>query len=164
VARSGWLALLIAISGTACGFSGPQPSQGPPVRSFSYELAPIASALPVGESLHFVWEPHQDPNFAAATADMTLCFGLFGPWPDVGTLKSEIQAQRDGGTVTCPLSRAAVTSDALHTTSAAGERLTAEALGPSQPGFYDLREVNIARAGAHGSTVVLHRIVEVPAR
>lgn len=148
----------------ACGFSGPLPAPSPSVRSFSYEMSSPSGPITAGASLHLVWAPHVDPNFQTGVADVSLCFGVFGPWPDAATLKSAIDGRRDGATATCPLGGAVVTSDVVHTTSAAGEQFVVDTTGPREPGFYDFQQVIAAKTDHGGSTTVLHRFLEVRAR
>lgn len=120
--------------------------------------------IPAGTPLHVIWAPHVDPNFQTGVADMSLCFGVFGPWADAAAVKSFIDGQHDAATATCPLAGAVVISDVIHTTSAAGERFVIDTAGPREPGFYDLQQVIVAKTDHGGSTTVLHRIVEARAR
>ncbi len=131
---------------TAC--AGLEPVHASPkVPSYSYQLEPASEVLMAGEALHFEWAPRVDPNFATASADVTLCFAFYGPWPDVATLKREsTSADRQP---TCP---------------------PAGLPGPTRPGFYTLRQIslfgpvtidpNSTRSGALTSD----RVVEVRAR
>lgn len=160
-----WVALpvfaLMVLS--ACGLSGPLPAPSPSVRSFSYEISSPSGPITAGAPLHLVWAPHVDPNFQAGIADVSLCFGVFGPWADAAAVKSVIDGRRDGAS-SCPLGGAVVISDVIHTTSAAGEQFVVDTGGPREPGFYDFQQVIAAKTDHGGSTTVLHRILEVRAR
>jgi hypothetical protein len=152
---------LMALSG--CGLSGPVPAPSPSLRSFSYEIASPTAPITAGAPLHLVWAPHVDPNFQTGVADTSLCFGIFGPWADAATVKSIID-RRDPATASCPLGGAVVISDVIHTTSAAGEQFGVDMAGPREPGFYDFQQVVIAVNDRGGSTMVVHRILEVRSR
>lgn len=161
----GWgvpVALLIAaalVSGCN-GLALPQASQTVP--SFRYELSSATTeVLTAGEAVHYEWVPHADPNYATGTADVTLCFGLFGPWPDAATVKREFSASQAAA---CPPLGATVASDSLRTTSSAGTRFKGDTPGPAIPGFYNLRQINIFRAGSRGGSMSFDRVVEVRAR
>jgi hypothetical protein len=160
----GWsvpAALLIAAA-LVSGCNGlTQPQASKTVPSFRYELSSATDVLMVGESLHYAWVPHADPNYATGTADVTLCFGLFGPWPDAATLKREFSGSQAAA---CPPPGATVASEIVRTTSSAGTRLKADAPGPAIPGFYNLRQINIFRAGSTGGSMTFDRVVEVRAR
>lgn len=142
---------------------------GPSGLSYRYGLAPSPSVLFVGESLRFEWRPIRDLSGATATADLTLCFALFGPWADVETLKRESQSSRTQSP-TCPPTGAAVVSDVVQTTSTAGTTLHAEAPGLSRPGFYNLRQIVLKvepvqpDRSSRGGSEVSDRVVEVRAR
>jgi hypothetical protein len=157
----GW-GLLVALIGAAlvssCN-SLPVPSHS--AASFRYELSPATDTVMVGEPLHYEWVPRADPNYETGTADVTLCFGLFGPWPDAATVKREFSASQ---TAACPPPGAAVASQSVRTTSSAGARLKADAAAPAIPGFYNLRQVNIFQAGSRGGSMTFDRVVEVRAR
>ena len=155
------LALMVL---SACGLSGPLPVPSPSVRSFSYEILSPSGPITAGAPLHLVWAPHVDPNFQTGVADVSLCFGVFGPWADAAAVKSFIDGRHDATTANCPLGGAVLTSDVIHTTSAAGEQFAADMAGPREPGFYDFQQVIVAKTDHGGATTVLHRILEVRAR
>jgi hypothetical protein len=158
----GW-GLFVALLTGAALFSScnslPVPSHS--AASFRYELSSATDVLTVGEPLHFEWVPHADPNYETGTADVTLCFGLFGPWPDAAAVKREFAASQ---TAACPPPGAAVASESVRTTSSAGARLKADATAPALPGFYNLRQVNIFRAGSTGGSMTFDRVVQLRAR
>lgn len=128
---------------------------------FRYDLEPVPSVLLVGEPIHVEWVSHLDPNFSAL-ADVTLCFALSGPWPDAVTLKKEMDAFQT--TAACPPNGAAVVSDTVRITSDRRGCLRADAPGLSLPGFYSLRQVNIARVASGGTSIASDRMIEVRAR
>lgn len=163
--RGGGVPLVLLIAAAlvgGCDGLAPQATQASQtVPSFRYELSPATDVLTAGEALHYEWAPHPDPNYATKTADVTLCFGLFGPWPDAATLKREFSAPQ---TAACPPPGATVASESVRTTSSAGTRLTVVAPGPPLPGFYNLRQINIFSAGLSGGSLSFDRVVEVRAR
>ena len=159
-------ALLIAASlASACA---PSPL-GPTGLSYRYELGPSPGVLFVGEPLRFEWEPRRQLSGTVTVSDLTLCFALFGPWPDAETLKRESQAQPVQSPA-CPPPGAAVVSDVARTTSTAGIALKTEAPGPTRPGFYNLRQITLSVGpvqpdrSSGGGSIVADRIVEVRAR
>ena len=154
-------AVLTSMLLSACGPVGPSPAPSPSVRSFSYEIPSPSGPITAGAPLHLVWAPHVDPNFQTGVADMSLCFGVFGPWADAAAVKTFMDS-RDP-TPTCPLGGAVVISEVIHTTSAAGEQFAVDTVGPREPGFYDLQQVIVGKTDHGGSTTVIHRILEVRA-
>lgn len=160
-------ALVVAAVLSACTALTPTPAS-PRVPSFSYQLESMPEVLTAGEPLHFEWAPHQDPNYTTKTADLTLCVAIFGPWPDVATLKRE-SAPLDGRP-TCPPTGAAAMSENVRATTAGGPRLSASAAALSRPGFYNVRQIMIigpvtTDAGSVSSgSQSADRIVEVRAR
>jgi hypothetical protein len=159
------LVLASALLSGCNGLGVPQATTAVP--SFRYELSltstrdPTTPVITVGEPLHYEWVPHADPNYATGTAEVTLCFALFGPWPDVATLKREFSSSPDAE---CPPPRATVVSESVRTTSSAGTRFKADAPGPANPGFYNLRQINIFRSGSTGGSMIFDRVVEARAR
>jgi hypothetical protein len=129
----------------------------------------MADVLTAGDSLHLEWAPHPDPNYAMVTSDVTLCFAFFGPWPDAATVKRETQAV-GSSLPSCPPAGAAVASENVRTTTAAGGRLKIDAPVPDRPGFYNLRQISLigpatkADGTISGGSVSFDRIIEVRGR
>jgi hypothetical protein len=166
--RPALLVLLLTAAVSAC--SGPSPSAPAPTRpSFTYQLEPLADVLTAGDSLHLEWVPHSDPNYTTLTADVTLCFAFFGPWPDAATAKSTTQTL-GSSLPTCPPAGAAATSQSVLTTTAAGGRLKIDASVPDRPGFYSLRQISLigpatkADGSISSGSITSDHIVEVRAR
>ncbi len=164
-----WLALMVTMASAlvACDAFSPSAEASRRYPSFRYELALGSDVFAVGEPLRLRWEPHRYEGFTNGIANVTLCFALFGPFPDAASAKDASSADRDPPA--CPPTGAAVASDVVPTTSAVGATLNASAPAPQQPGFYDLREIQIGTLSVgstqtQGQTVVHHRIVEVRAR
>ena len=120
--------LIVAIVLGACAPAEP----GPSGLEYRYELSPSPSVLFVGEPLRFEWMPLRRLTGTTTVSDITLCFALFGPWPDVETLKRRSQASH-AQSPTCPPADAAVVSDVVRTTSTAGATLEAVAPARSAP-------------------------------
>lgn len=127
---------------------------------FRYELAPPPTVLTVGEPIHVEWVAHPDSNYALAT-DTTLCFALMGPWPDADSARQQIQATQPREW-TCPVPGAAVMSPTVQVT-APGASLKADIAGVMTPGFYNLRQMQIARLPSGSFSGSFDRIVEVRA-
>ena len=142
---------------------------GPSGLEYRYELSPSPSVVFVGEPLRLEWRPLRRLTGTTTVSDVTLCFALIGPWPDVETLKRRLQASQ-AQSPTCPPADAAVVSDVVRTTSTAGATLRTEAPGATSPGFYNVRQITLSVGpvqpdrSSGGGSIVSDRVVEVRAR
>lgn len=157
-------ASVLVLAGAALLFPARVVTPGPlntaGTTGFRYELEPLPTVLTVGEPIHVEWVAHPDSNYASAT-DTTLCFALMGPWPDAATTRQQIQATQPRE-MTCPVAGAAVMSPTVQVT-APGASLKADIAGVMTPGFYNLRQMQIARLPSGGSSGSFDRIIEVRA-
>ncbi len=164
------MAVLVLLSAAVAACTGSLPTApAPSLPSFSYQLEPMADVLTASDSLHLEWVPHPDPNYMTLTSDVTLCFAFLGPWPDAATVKRETMTL-GSSLPTCLPVGAAVTSQSVRTTTAAGARLKIDATVPDRPGFYNLRQISLigpatkADGSISSGSLTSDRIVEVRTR
>ena len=131
----------------------------PPVQHAQYQYVatyPLGPFNP-GDSLHIVWTPRLVQTSTAAPYDIRLCVGVFGPYGSVESLK---QASSSGAKVDCPVASAAVATEVLRAQSGESIRMEATLKLPSQPGFYDVREVAISGSDPARSATSAAGIIE----
>ena len=98
---------------------------------------------------------------SAAPYDIRLCVGVFGPYGSIESLK---QASSSGAKVDCPIASAAVATDVLRAQSSDGTPMEATLTLPSQPGFYDVRQVAISGNDPARSATSAAGIIEIRGR
>jgi len=121
----------------------------------TYSLGPFNP----GDSLRIVWTPRLVQTSSAAPYDIRLCVGVFGPYGNVESLKQASSTSAD-----CPVASATVGTEVLRAQSGEGSQMEATLKLPSQPGFYDVREVTINGVGPARSAMSAAGIIEVRSR
>lgn len=135
----------------------------PPVQHAQYQYAasyPLGPFNP-GDPLRIVWTPRLVQPSSAAPYDIRLCVGVFGPYGSIESLK---QASSSGAKVDCPIASAAVATDVLRAQSSDGTPMEAILKLPSQPGFYDVRQVAIGGNDPARSATSAAGIIEIRSR
>ncbi len=136
----------------------------PPVLHAQYQYLatyPLGPFNP-GDSLRIVWTPRLVQTSSAAPYDIRLCVGVFGPYGNVESLKQA--SSTSAAKVDCPVASAAVATEVLRAQSGESSQMEATLKLPSQPGFYDVREVTINGVDPARSAMSAAGIIEVRSR
>jgi hypothetical protein len=131
----------------------------PPAAQYQYVATYALGPFSPGDSLRIVWTPRLVPTSNAAPVDIRLCVGVFGPFGSIESLK---QASSSGvQQVDCPVAAAVVATDVLRAKSGESSQMEATLKLPSQPGFYDVRQVAISGAEPTRTTTSAAGIIEI---
>jgi hypothetical protein len=110
-----------------------------------------------------MWTPRPVQASASDPYEVRLCVGVFGSYGSVETLKKD-QESASTGKPECPIASAVVGSEMFRTRSDEGRQFEAYLTLPTQPGFYNVRQIVVSGIAPNYSATTAAGIIEIRGR